>query len=325
MEKFSLDRDWKFYNGDFELSETKTHTECYMAAKAGGAIGAASPDFDKSDWETVNLPHDWAVYNEFEEKWGPSQGYKKRGKAWYSKRFRLDEIDRDKQILIEFEGISSYATVYLNGSVIGRNFCGYNSFVVDATDMALYGDQVNDLVVFVDATQIEGWWYEGAGIYRHVNLYKKNKLHIAHWGVFVHPIRKTVDVWDAATDTTIENSSYENKNFRLKTYILDKEDNIVGKDEKEFSVAGGSKIEVNQSILTYTRFYGTLTRLIYTQWSVNFTKTTVLLTVKKIYSVSVQSLLTKTKDSSLTADTFLCTALATIKTTPVSVLPFLTA
>lgn len=82
--------------------------------------------------------------------------------------------------------------------------------------MALYGDQVNDLVVFVDATQIEGWWYEGAGIYRHVNLYKKNKLHIAHWGVFVHPIRKTVDVWDAATDTTIENSSYENKNFRLK-------------------------------------------------------------------------------------------------------------
>ena len=144
------------------------------------------------------------------------------------------------------------ATVYLNGSVIGRNFCGYNSFVVDATDMALYGDQVNDLVVFVDATQIEGWWYEGAGIYRHVNLYKKNKLHIAHWGVFVHPIRKTVDVWDAATDTTIENSSYENKNFRLKTYILDKEDNIVGKDEKEFSVAGGSKTEVNQSILTYS-------------------------------------------------------------------------
>ena len=252
MDKFSLDRDWKFYNGDFELPETKTHTECYMAAKAGGAIGAASPDFDKSDWETVNLPHDWAVYNEFEEKWGPSQGYKKRGKAWYSKRFRLDESDRDKQILIEFEGISSYATVYLNGSVIGRNFCGYNSFVVDATDMALYGDQVNDLVVFVDATQIEGWWYEGAGIYRHVNLYKKNKLHIAHWGVFVHPIRKTVDVWDAATDTTIENSSYENKNFRLKTYILDKEDNIVGKDEKEFSVAGGNKIEVNQSILTYS-------------------------------------------------------------------------
>ncbi|MCD8181097.1 MAG: DUF4982 domain-containing protein [Firmicutes bacterium] len=252
MEKFSLDRDWKFHNGDFVLSETKSHTESYMAAKAGGALGAASPDFDKSDWETVNLPHDWAVYSEFDEKQGPSQGYKKRGKAWYSKRFRLEEEDRSKQILIEFEGVSSYATVYLNGSVIGRNFCGYNSFTVDATDMALYGEQVNDLVVFVDATAIEGWWYEGAGIYRHVNLYKKNPLHIAHWGVFVHPEKKSADVWDAVTDTTVENSSYEEKAFRLKTYILDRYDNVVGKNETEFSVAGGSCAEIRQSILTYS-------------------------------------------------------------------------
>ncbi len=252
MNKFSMDRDWKFHNGDIELSETKSHTDCYMASKAGGAIGAASPDFDKSSWKTVNLPHDWAVYNNFEEKWGPSQGYKKRGKAWYSKRFRLDEDDKKKQILIEFEGISSHATVYLNGSVIGRNFCGYNSFVVDGTDMALYGEQINDLVVFVDATAIEGWWYEGAGIYRHVNLYKKNKLHITHWGVFVHPEKKTADVWDAITDTTIENSSYTDKSFRLKTYILDNNDNIVGKAETDCSVNGGSTVTINQSILTYS-------------------------------------------------------------------------
>jgi beta-galactosidase len=252
MEKYSLDRDWKFHKGDIQLPETKSHTDCYMAAKAGGASGAASPDFDKSGWESVNLPHDWAVYNEFEEKWGPSQGYKERGKAWYSKRFRLDESDRGKQILIEFEGISSYATVYLNGSVIGRNFCGYNSFVADATDMALYGDQINDLVVFADATVVEGWWYEGAGIYRHVNLYKKNKLHIAHWGVFVHPEKKSADVWDAVTDTTIENSYYTDKDFMLKTYILDAHDNVVGKSEIEFSVKGGSTAELSQSILTYS-------------------------------------------------------------------------
>lgn len=252
MEKFSLDRDWKFYNGEITLPETKSHTDCYMASKAGGASGAASPDFDKSDWETVSVPHDWAVYGEFEEKWGPSQGYKKRGKAWYSKRFRLDENDRGKQILIEFEGIASYSTIYLNGSVIGRNFCGYNSFVVDGTDMALYGDQINDLVVFVDATAVEGWWYEGAGIYRHVNLYKKNPLHIAHWGVFVHPEKKTADVWDAVTDTTIENSSYISKDLLLKTYILDSKNNIVGKAENTLTVDGGSSTEITQNILTYS-------------------------------------------------------------------------
>lgn len=251
MEKFSLDRDWKFHRGDISANAS-THTECYMAAKAGGAIGAASPDYDKSEWETVNLPHDWAVYNEFEEKWGPANGYKARGKAWYSKRFRLSDEDKGKQILIEFGGIATHSTIYLNGSVIGRNFCGYNSFVVDATDMALYGDSINDLVVYVDADVIEGWWYEGAGIYRHVNLYKKNPLHIAHWGVFVHPEKRTADVWDAVTDTTIENSEYEEKSFRLKSRILDEHDNVVGKDETEFSVAGGSTAAVKQSVLTYS-------------------------------------------------------------------------
>lgn len=252
MEKFSLDRGWKFHLGEIELPETRTHTDCYMASKAGGALGAASPDFDKSSWETVDLPHDWAVYNKFEEKWGPSQGYKARGKAWYSKRFRLDEADRDKQILIEFGGISSHAVVYLNGSAIGRNFCGYNSFTVDATDMAVYGEEINDLVVFVDATAIEGWWYEGAGIYRHVNLYKKNPLHIAHWGVFVHPEKKSADVWDAVTETTVENTSYSDRQFTLKSYILDNDDNIVGKDEMALEIAGGDIAEVTQSILTYS-------------------------------------------------------------------------
>ena len=252
MEKFSLDRDWKFHNGDIAAPRINSHTESYMAAKAGGAIGAASPDFDKSDWETVNLPHDWAVYGDFDEKWGPAQGYKPRGKAWYSKRFRLEESDKDKQILIEFGGISSHAVVYLNGSVIARNFCGYNSFVADATDMALYGDQINDLTVFVDATVTEGWWYEGAGIYRHVNLYKKNPAHIAHWGVFVHPEKKTVDVWDALTDTTVENFSTDDKNVRLKTYILDIKDNTVGGAETELHISSGERVLVKQSVLTYS-------------------------------------------------------------------------
>jgi beta-galactosidase len=254
MEKFSLDRDWKFFNGDIPTPEANSHTVCYMAAKAGGAMGAASPDYNTDLWETVNLPHDWAVYNEFEQKWGPANGYKKRGKGWYTKCFRLDESDKGKQILIEFGGIASHSVIYMNGSVVGRNFCGYNSFTVDVTDMAVYGDQINELAVFVDATVIEGWWYEGAGIYRHVNLYKKNPLHIKHWGVFVHPEKKSADVWDAVTDTTIENSSYEDKNFKLISYILDSEDNRVGKSETEFSVKGGSEATVNQSILTYSPY-----------------------------------------------------------------------
>lgn len=254
MEKLSLDRDWKFHKGDIPIPPANSHTVSYMAAKAGGARGAASPDFNTDGWETVSVPHDWAVYNEFEEKWGPANGYKERGKGWYKKRFRLDESDRGKQILIEFNGIASHSVIYMNGSVVGRNFCGYNSFTVDITDMALYGEQINDLTVFVDAEVVEGWWYEGAGIYRHVNLYKKNPLHIKHWGVFVHPEKKTADVWDAVCDTTVENSSYEDKNFNLISRILNSSDNTVGKAETEFSVKGGSEGTVKQNILTYSPY-----------------------------------------------------------------------
>ncbi len=63
MEKFNLDRDWKFHNGDIPAPSVSSHTAAYMAAKAGGATGAASPDYSTDGWETVSLPHDWAVYN----------------------------------------------------------------------------------------------------------------------------------------------------------------------------------------------------------------------------------------------------------------------
>ncbi len=254
MEKFSLDRDWKFHKGDIPFTPVNSHTFSYMVTKAGGAPDAASPDYGTDGWETVSLPHDWAVYNKFEIKWGPANGYKERGKGWYKKRFRLDESDRGKQILIEFGGIATYSVIYMNGSVVGRNFCGYNSFTVDVTDMALYGEQINDLTVFVDATAIEGWWYEGAGIYRHVNLYKKNPLHIKHWGVFVHPEKKTADVWDAVCDTTVENSAYEDKSFKLISRILNSDDNVVGKAETEFGVKGGGDETVKQNILTYSPY-----------------------------------------------------------------------
>lgn len=251
MEKFNLDKNWKFHKGDIPY-EVNTHTECYMAAKAGGAIGAASPDFDKSDWKTVNIPHDFAVENEFEEKWGPANGYKERGKGWYLKQFKLDEDDREKQLIIEFDGIAAHSVVYLNGSVVGRNFSSYNSFTVDITDMALFGDNVNNLIVFVDATPIEGWWYEGAGIYRHVNLYKKNKLHIKHHGVFVHPEKKTADVWEVHTDTEIENTGEKDKEFTLTSYIINSEDNIVGKEYTSKLCRAGEEITINQNPLTYS-------------------------------------------------------------------------
>lgn len=250
--KLSMDKDWLFHLGDVPEPEIKSHTYSYMAAKAGGAVGGASTSCCYDGWENVTLPHDWAVYGEFNPIEGPAHGYKPRGKAWYVKRFRLDKEDKNKQILIEFEGISSHATVYCNGSVVARSFCGYTSFTADITDMALFGDKVNTLSVFVDADVIEGWWYEGAGIYRHVNMYKKNKLHIKHWGVFVKPEKKTVDVWDTNVEITVENSNYSDCDFSVRASLKNEKGIEIGHAEQSGTVKGGSEAVIDTSVLTYS-------------------------------------------------------------------------
>ena len=252
MKKYCLDKGWSFHDGDIPRPVLNSHTQTYMAAKAGGRIGAASPDYDKSGWETVDLPHDYAVKNEFEEKYGPANGYKKRGKAWYSKRFRLDGSDRDKQILFEFEGITGESVVYLNGSVIARNYSGYNTFTADGTDMALYGENVNDLVISVDADLIEGWWYEGAGIYRHVNMYKKNMLHFEHDGVFLEPVKLDASTWQVFSHMTVENNSTVDRNFEIEILLYNKDDDIVGKYNGEFSINAGDIKTFEGSFLTYS-------------------------------------------------------------------------
>lgn len=252
MEKFNFDRDWLFHLGDVEDTGPVGHTKCYMASKAGGALGPASPDYDFSAWQKVNLPHDWAVYGQFDEQYGPSAGYKPRGKGWYVKRFRLEEQDKGKQILLEFDGISTHAAVYCNGSVVARNFCGYTSFTADITDMALYGEQVNTVSVFVDADAIEGWWYEGAGIYRHTYLYKKEPVHIQHWGVFVSPEKKSADVWDTKIEVTVENSAYISAEAHTVVTVRNAAGTVVGHAETNAAVPAGSSSTLQLSVLTYS-------------------------------------------------------------------------
>ncbi len=87
---------------------------------------------------------------------------------------------------IEFDGVFRDCVVFCNGYVVGRNESGYAPFSIDLTDFIEYGAR-NVIAVRVDATTGEGWFYEGAGIYRHVWLVKTAALHVPKWGVFVRP------------------------------------------------------------------------------------------------------------------------------------------
>ncbi|MBU9725781.1 glycoside hydrolase family 2 TIM barrel-domain containing protein [Diplocloster modestus] len=244
-----LNRGWKFKETDCsDLPAGVRHDDIYDYTKAGGAKGPAELSFDDSGWEPVILPHDWVTEKPFVEQASPNHGYKKRGTGWYRLKFRLQEEDRNKQILLEFEGLSSKALIYINGTLCKRQFYGYNSFCIDITDMACFAPAVNLLAVRIEADAWEGWWYEGAGIYRNVWMVKKSPVHIACQGVYVKPEQQSDGTWKLDVETAVENSFGRDQRMRLEAALY-----LDGKKQREFpavckKVPGFARVIYEQSI-----------------------------------------------------------------------------
>ena len=195
-QRLCFDDGWRFHLGHAsDPAKDFGFGTGHPWAKAGEAVGAVRPDFNDGDWRKLDLPHDWVVELDFAPGGSPdhmAHGFKPVGReypdttiGWYRKRFEIPKEDEGRRITIEFDGVFRDCHVWLNGHLIGHNESGYIGFNVDATDVLNYGGE-NVLVVRVDASHYEGWFYEGAGIYRHVWLTKTNPVHIAKWGTFVH-------------------------------------------------------------------------------------------------------------------------------------------
>ena len=219
-EKLSLDRGWRFYQGDIPMPEIKGHGMSYGAAKAGKAFGAAAPEFDDTEWRLVNLPHDWAVESAYDSSANISQGYRKRGIGWYRRNFKVDSADRGKHFELQIDGVATHCTVWFNGIVVHRNWSGYTSFYVDLTPMIKYGEELNNVAIRTDANAQEGWWYEGAGIYRHTWLVKTSPVHIMTDGVYAQPVKKGGS-WTIPVETVIENSDKDDANIEVTSTLID--------------------------------------------------------------------------------------------------------
>jgi beta-galactosidase len=167
-ERLSLDSDWLFHRGEVAAPPVKGHGMSYHNGKANGAWGAAAADFDDSDWRRLDLPHDWAVEGPFDPNENVSQGYRARGIAWYRRYLQLPETDRGRHLELQFD--------------------------------------VNTIAVRVDAEAQEGWWYEGAGIYRHTWLVKRDAVHIATDGLHANPV-KAQGRWSVPVEVTLESSA----------------------------------------------------------------------------------------------------------------------
>ncbi|WP_460615244.1 beta-galactosidase GalA [Hymenobacter seoulensis] len=193
-ERLSLDTQWRFALGHpYDATKDFATGTSYFSylAKAGYGDGAASAQFDDRAWRELNLPHDWAVELPFDSTAQHSHGYKAIGRnfpttsvGWYRKTFAVPAADLGRRISLEFDGVFRNSKVWINGHYLGTEPSGYSSFRYDLTEYLNYGG-ANVVAVRVDATMPEGWYYEGAGIYRHVWLTKTAPLHVAPNGTFV--------------------------------------------------------------------------------------------------------------------------------------------
>ena len=221
----NMDRDWKFHRGDIDAGVKSSHSSDYAASKAGNASGAAGRVWNESDWREVDLPHDYYAESEMLEDCRHSHGYRVEDNAWYRKNFMLPLELADKDFMLVFEGTAVNAEFYLNGSVMARSFSAYTETAFNVTDRLYFGGRPNALAVKINGKVMEGWWYEGAGIYRHVKLYVKDKLHIAHNGVFAKPTLKagTKNSWDVYLETEVENRYNKNAIGAVRSTIFDGE------------------------------------------------------------------------------------------------------
>lgn len=233
-----LDEDWKFHFGhagdpakDFNFSIAN------IFSKSGKAEGTAiHPRFDDKAWRTLNLPHDWAVELPFVQVDNAdvmAHGYKPVGGlfpetsiGWYRKQFPVARADSGNRFSLRFDGIFRNAKIWLNGFYIGTNESGYVGVEYDVTDYLDYSRN-NVLVVRVDATQYEGWFYEGAGIYRHVWLNTYHNTHFVADGIFIH-----ANVQDDHADVTVEAEIQNSGLATVSAYLTDRDGNILVRSEE---------------------------------------------------------------------------------------------
>jgi beta-galactosidase len=224
-----IDKDWRFSFGHlYNTQKDFGHAEGYFSylTKTGFGDGPAASNFDDRAWRKLDLPHDWAVEQSFSEKASFSHGFKTAGKGfpeksigWYRKKISIPESDKGRIISLKFDGVFRNSKVFFNGYFLGTEESGYNGFEYDVSAYVNY-DGENTIVVRVDASMEEGWFYEGAGIYRHVYLQKTNPVHVVENGTYVTSEIKENNA-EITAEVTIENKGKDKGSIEIIQTVLD--------------------------------------------------------------------------------------------------------
>ena len=234
-----LEEGWKFTKGD--------------------VAGAAGIAFDDTGWESVNVPHDWAIYGPFDRKYdlqevavtqnfeteatvktGRTGGLPYMGVGWYRTTF---DTTPGKQVTLLFDGAMSEARVYVNGQEVCFWPFGYNAFHVDVTPYLNKDGKDNTLAVRLENLPQSSRWYPGAGLYRNVHLIQTDPVHVPVWGTHLTTPYVSEAYASVRLSTTIAGA--EGKDVRILTEIISPEGKVVATKDHLRWVNSGIPFEQN--------------------------------------------------------------------------------
>ena len=227
---------WLFQLGECEQLPIRGHFDSYMSSKAVCGKNEAASLFYDEEFQKVRLPHDYALAGKPSSDANSSSGFYERGNAWYRRHFNMPCDIANKRVLLYFEGAGQKTTVWVNGQFAVCNNSMYNSFYADITPYLLDGENVNTISVHIENPRIEGWWYEGAGIYRSVYLIITDKIAIDQWGIWVNPQKNEDKSWNVPVESTIYSICETKQHVTMVQTIVDAKDNVVAKKEIELCV-----------------------------------------------------------------------------------------
>lgn len=214
----------------------------------GSVANAASANFDDTDWQTVQIPHDWAIAGPFDVNGDGNTGKLPwKGEGWYRKNLDIPGSYQSKRIYLIFDGVMAFPKVYINGKLAGTWDYGYNSFYLDITDLLNMGGK-NILAVHADTRQHDSRWYPGAGIYRKVQMVVTSPVHVEPWGTYITtPIIKP-NYADVRISATIRNQSDGEEDVKVEQIIVDPQGNEVGRKAFSRKIKAGEKSDLEVTI-----------------------------------------------------------------------------
>jgi beta-galactosidase len=236
-----------------DLSRNRNFDSGWLFIK-DSAIDASDPGFDDSSWRKLDLPHDWSIEDlpgqdgstivgpfSISSQGGMNTGYFVGGTGWYRKKFKMNQGDKNKLAILNFDGVYMDCDAWLNGKHLGNHPYGYTPFNFDITGFLNPPGKENVLSVRVRNAGLNSRWYSGSGIYRHVTLMVTDRVHIIPWGVYVMSHVSSSKEATVMVNTTVENRTKEETSVKVKVIIQSGLGKTVSESDQEGTI-GADKI-----------------------------------------------------------------------------------